>query len=212
MRPPSTFLKALPLLALVAAVLLWPRLGPVSPASAATVVIPVGDIWFCDPTYANGASCDTTIHAGDTVVWDFSGAQEPHTTTECGPSCPPAGGYVPVWDSGFVAGGSTTRFEHVFTQAGTYNYYCGIHGTAQRGRIIVQTEATPVPTPPGQAGDANKDGTVNSIDAALVLQRTAGLLPSINPNADVNGDGRIDSIDAALILQFVAGLIPRLPP
>lgn len=58
-------------------------------------------------------------------------------------------------------------------------------------------------------GDANCNGEVNAIDAAIVLQINAGLVraPSCAENADVNQDGSIDAIDAALILQWVAGLI-----
>ena len=68
---------------------------------------------------------------------------------------------------------------------------------------------TDTPTPGGN-GDANKNGVVNAIDAALVLQGVAGLTDPW-PNTDVNGDGATNSIDAALILQFVAGLVPSLP-
>ncbi len=62
-------------------------------------------------------------------------------------------------------------------------------------------------------GDANCDGSVDSIDASLVLQQTAGLLPAVScpTGADVNHDGVIDSRDAALILQHDAGLLPELP-
>jgi hypothetical protein len=50
------------------------------------------------------------------------------------------------------------------------------------------------------------------VDAALILQHSAGLLASLRCDyaADVNGDGRTDSIDAALVLQRVAGLIQAL--
>jgi alpha-tubulin suppressor-like RCC1 family protein len=71
--------------------------------------------------------------------------------------------------------------------------------------------ATPTRTPTLRDGDANKDGTTNAIDAALVLQYTAGLVPSINPSSDVNGDGMTTAIDALLILQYVAGLLDHLP-
>ena len=75
---------------------------------------------------------------------------------------------------------------------------------------------TPSPTPLPElvvlAGDSNCDGLVNSIDAASILQFTAGLtdLPRCPLNADVNRSGDITSVDATLILQFTAGLLPSL--
>lgn len=75
---------------------------------------------------------------------------------------------------------------------------------------------TPTSTPPPPqciSGDANASGAVNSVDAAVALQRVAGLLGAIPcpPGADVNGDGSVTAIDAALILQYVAGLLASLP-
>jgi alpha-tubulin suppressor-like RCC1 family protein len=81
--------------------------------------------------------------------------------------------------------------------------------------------ATPTPASPpmptattaaGLPGDVNCDGTVNSIDAALLLQFGAGLIASLacQDAADVNGDGNINAVDAALILQSDAGLIDSL--
>jgi hypothetical protein len=62
------------------------------------------------------------------------------------------------------------------------------------------------------SGDADCLGSVNSVDAAFVLQFDAGLLDALPcpENADVDGDGTVTSIDAALILQFDAGLIDSL--
>ena len=81
--------------------------------------------------------------------------------------------------------------------------------TATRTRTPTRT-----PTPTAMIGDVDCSGAVNSIDAALVLQRSAGLLSSLRcPQAgDVNGDGRVDAVDAALILQYDAGLLSRWPP
>jgi hypothetical protein len=184
-----------------------------SAGSAATV--PVGDVWFCNASFQGGV-CDLTIHAGDTVTWDFTGASAPHTTTECGASCDsPVDQSQAQWNSGVISSTTSNRtFSHAFTTPGTYLYYCQVHPGMQRGRIIVQAlgNPTPTPTPVRLYGDANKDGAVNPIDATLVLQYSAGLLSSINPNADANGNGQINAIDATLILQYAAGLLHNLPP
>lgn len=109
-----------------------------------TITIPVGDVWFCSSDYQGGV-CESVIEAGDTVVWDFSEAVTPHTTTECGASCDAASS-SPLWDSGTVNNGGT--FPYTLTEPGTYLYYCRIHPALQRGRIVVQ--AAPVETPPTQ--------------------------------------------------------------
>lgn len=74
------------------------------------------------------------------------------------------------------------------------------------------SSSPPVDCQDGPTGDANCDGVVNAIDAALILQLTAGLLSSVpcQENADVNDDGAVNAIDAALVLQHVAGLLPEL--
>jgi len=74
--------------------------------------------------------------------------------------------------------------------------------------------ATPVPpprtaTPVIELGDVNKNGAVDSIDAALVLQHDAGLLELDNlDHADVNRDGEVNAVDALFILWIDAGLYP----
>ena len=171
-------------------------------AIADSTTVQVGDIWFCDETFQGGA-CETTINVGETVVWDSDGAGLPHTTTECGASCDEPTD-SPIWDSGLMGDGST--FEYTFNEPGTFLYFCQVHPTLQRGIIIVQGE--------GAVGDVNCSGNVDAIDAALILQLTAGLVGSLScqENADANEDGGVDSIDAALILQLTAGLLPSLPP
>ncbi len=72
---------------------------------------------------------------------------------------------------------------------------------------------TSTPVPAGVLGDADGDGSVTAIDAALLLQFTAGLLAELpDPvRADMNGDGLLNAIDAALILQTTAGLFAATP-
>ena len=62
-------------------------------------------------------------------------------------------------------------------------------------------------------GDVNCDGNVNAIDAALILQKTAGLIDTLacHDAGDVNDDNLLNAIDAALMLQYDAGLIDRFP-
>ena len=202
-----------------------------------TTTVAVGDTWFCDSSHAGG-TCETTIAQGDTVVWDFSGAVLPHSTTECGVSCA-SPTMTPLWNSGVISDGSS--FQFTFSAPGSFLYYCLVHPFSMRGRIVVQGEqpsptpppdsptatptptglatatptatmpiaATLTPTPPTRPGDVDCGGSVNPIDAALMLQLNAGLLQSLRcpQNGDVNGDGRTNSLDAALVLQFAAGLI-----
>jgi hypothetical protein len=87
--------------------------------------------------------------------------------------------------------------------------------TATATRTPTKTPTrTPTTPPGGLAGDANCDGHVNSIDASLMLQLSAGLVQhlSCEDAADVNHDGHVNAIDASLVLQYVAGLINQLPP
>ena len=210
----------------------WLRLGDAGAptASAATITVEVGDFWFC--SVAEDLDCEQTVSVGDTVSWDFAPAAITHTTTECAGSC---GSFIGnpgsrLWHSGNQSDGS---FEHTFNSPGAFEFQCNIHPTSMRGRIVVQgiaptappppTAAVPTatptlfpppPTPAGLVGDANDSGGVDSIDAALILQFSAGLLDSLagGESADADQNGSVDAIDAALVLQFVAGLLASLPP
>lgn len=58
----------------------------------------------------------------------------------------------------------------------------------------------------GLAGDVNKDGTVNAMDALDVLMYSTGKEKLINSlRSDVNGDGAINSSDALEILKISVG-------
>ncbi|MBE6608662.1 MAG: hypothetical protein E7633_08930 [Ruminococcaceae bacterium] len=63
-------------------------------------------------------------------------------------------------------------------------------------------------------GDADGNGTIDSTDAAFVLQYDAELITSdkLDMNAaDVNGDGEVNCIDALYILQYDAEIITKFP-
>ena len=70
------------------------------------------------------------------------------------------------------------------------------------------------PAPDVHWGDADGDGNVNSLDALLVLQYSAGKVGEDQihlANCDVDGDGNVNSLDALLILQFSAQKIDKFP-
>jgi hypothetical protein len=98
-----------------------------------------------------------------------------------------------------------------------------IDAALQNGDVTCTTEAAPTatPTPTGPSagatppassqklpGDADCNGTVNPIDAELILQYGAQTISSLPcpDDADVNHDGVVNAIDAALTLQKSAGL------
>ncbi len=150
---------------IVAAGLLLMTAG--SAGAQAAVNVPVGDLWFCDSSLQDGV-CTTEIDAGDTVIWNFSGASLPHTTTNCGDSCDSADGSL--WDSGTISDGSA--FQFTFDEAGTYLYRCNIHPAQMRGQIIVNELADePVDEPIDEPSD---DDTVGVIEPEIVAPPSAG--------------------------------------
>jgi len=96
----------------------------------------------------------------------------------------------------------------------------GLFGVAANARAGMPY---PTPTsPPPITGDVDCSGRVDTVDASIVLQITAGLITIhrysqfvycwSNVDMDVNRDGAVDALDAVLILQYSAGLLPHLPP
>ena len=113
-------------------------------ASAANQTIDAGNVYFCSSAFQDGV-CETNITAGDTITWSVSAGI--HTVTECDAShtvCPPPGG---GFDSGQDPLGVGQTFAFTFATPGTYNYYCAIHPSDMRGRVIVAAQVTPAPTP-----------------------------------------------------------------
>jgi len=122
-------------------------------ASPQTVQVGVDNFLF---------SGDATIHVGDTVEWHWLNPGT-HTVTS-------VAGTPESFDSGFQSDGS---FFHTFTQAGTYNYYCQLHGfdngdgTAGGMSAKVTVLAVPEPAFIGL-------GAVATLGALLRRRRTVG--------------------------------------
>lgn len=63
-------------------------------------------------------------------------------------------------------------------------------------------------------GDVNGDGTVNYMDAYLIMRYSVGLITADSLDlaaADVNGDGSINYMDAYLVMRKSVGLIDKFP-
>ena len=84
------------------------------------------------------------INPGDTVLWVWDGGL--HTVTSGAPGAvdgrfcslpfgtPPT---VGACDSTSYAQGPTAAFYWKFTSAGTFPYFCGVHGAMMTGTIVV---------------------------------------------------------------------------
>ena len=109
------------LIAVVGSAVLLLDQGPAADAQS-TVNVAIGDNWFCNSSFAGG-TCDTNITAGDTVLWTNSGRTRTRLPSAATP-CAPCRRRV-----GSILAPSTTagRSPH-FPTAGTYEYYCAIHG------------------------------------------------------------------------------------
>ena len=122
-------------------------------ARAATVTVMVGPGgFFFTPS-------SVTIHTGDTVVWTWSSGG--HSSTSGSPGMP--GG---LWDSGILNQGAT--FMHTFNTAGSFPYYCTVHGACcgMVGTVSV-SNSTPTPTP-SRLGNISTRASVQTGDQVLI--------------------------------------------
>lgn len=100
----------------------------------------------------------------------------------------------------------TARNSGTYTFEWRYKKDASVHALDDCGyvdNVIYSGDALPV-----LLGDADCSGTVDSIDALLILRYSMGIetsLPSLD-NADVTGDGVIDSIDALTVLRSALGI------
>lgn len=107
--------------------------------AATTANVTITNDQFTDQTSGNST---TTIHVGDTVKWHWSASNHSVTSGSCSggggaygdPACTANG----LFDSGIHSSGFT--FDGPFPIAGTFPYYCQVHGTmGMTGTIVVQS-------------------------------------------------------------------------
>lgn len=120
-----------------------------APSGAAEQNVTIGDTCGPGPFFFCYSPQTLSVGAGDRVTWtNRSITPVGHTITRCTPSvCGGVGGGTGTdkWpDSGTIHDGQA--YSHTFTGAGTYVYYCTIHGYAQmHGTITVRGSSTPPP-------------------------------------------------------------------
>jgi len=117
-------------------------------ASAATVTVHVGaggmtgneakKDGYMDPVFVFYPAF-VSIQQGDTVQWIWD--DDTHSTTSGSPGSPSG-----FWNSGVLNDGAT--FMHVFSDPGTFPYYCSVHGgcCGMVGTVYVAA-SSPTPTP-----------------------------------------------------------------
>jgi plastocyanin len=92
--------------------------------------------------------------AGGTVAIRNTGAVAHGVHWVAGPTTPTCSG-VPVGTERSASGAHWSG-TCTFAQAGTYVFYCTVHGPEMTGRITVGAAGTPVPTPSPLAGSASE--------------------------------------------------------
>ncbi len=144
-----------------------------------------------DPTNPAGLPEDPTIHVGDTVHW---------VTTQGFHTVHSLAGSAETFDSGFMQTGNT--FDHTFTVAGVYEYYCAFHGSdngdgtaSGMAGVVTVMPATPAcPADLGvQGGGQGQDGVLDNNDFIAFID----LFFSQSPAADVGVQGGIAGSDNA---------------
>ncbi|MFN2589374.1 MAG: plastocyanin/azurin family copper-binding protein, partial [Actinomycetota bacterium] len=115
-----------------------------APAFAATTAVSIGDNFYSPE--------QVTIAVGDTVVWTHNG-QAPHSVTaddgsfDSSPTCPA---------TGCLETGDT--YSHTFTTAGTFGYFCKVHGQSMSGSVVVKAPGSTNGGGGGGGGGGNDGG------------------------------------------------------
>jgi plastocyanin len=136
---------------------------------AATGNVAVADFSFTD---AVSGSSTTTITAGDTVLWTWSGSASHSVTADDASFDDPAG-------SAKVSG----TFSHTFNTPGSYAYHCRIHGAqgglGMAGTVVVQAApatSTPTSTPTATSTPlaTNTPGSTNTPGTSTPTRTATG--------------------------------------
>jgi len=90
----------------------------------------VGNNFFRSAHNGSQNSAVDTVAVGTTVTWKWNTAGS-HSIQSTG--IPPL-----VFRNSVIMSSASSGYSVTFNNAGTYDYDCGVHGSAMTGRIVVQ--------------------------------------------------------------------------
>jgi len=133
------------------------------------------------------------VRAGNpsvSVDWVWYAGPPPYATYHSVTAGTPAMPTPNVFDSGIHT--SPYGFTHTFPTAGTFPYFCQVHGTMMRGTVVVTAPASPTPTPGGAPSTLGNISTRlrvlagdNALIGGLIATGTAGkkvIIRAIGPS------------------------------
>jgi plastocyanin len=156
---------------------------------------------------------DPIINVGDTVTWVWTNG---HHSTSSAP------GQLETWDSGIQTTGTATNYSHTFTNLGTYNYYCMVHGTstgcrgvaAMSGHVTVmlggQTTPYQINSITPQGNDILVSWITGGICMTNILERSTGAAGNFTTNftdifeIDGTADNATNFLDVGAVTNFPA--------
>ena len=125
-----------------------------------------------------------TVVAGATVTWKWTGAL-PHGVRSVG---------TPTFTSSPTHTGSGT-YVATFTNPGTYQYDCSVHGQAMTGRIVVLPAASP-----NNGGD---------YDATATVGAPSDILPQVGHPASSPSNQNADRVEPSAVTAYLAPELDR---
>jgi plastocyanin len=143
------------------------------------------------------APSSVTVSAGDTVRWT-NNSPVSHTVTQCdNANCPvgPGSGTNPVaFNSGPLSGSGSGSFKQAFNAAGTYNYYCNIHGYGVMHGTVTANMA--ITTPVVTTQPANQTVTAGAT-ASFASHASGSPPPTVQWQVSTNGGATFMDMPAA---------------
>jgi plastocyanin len=140
---------------------------------------------------------NVTIQVGDTVQWTWAG--NAHSSTSGTPGHPDG-----MWDSGVQNIGFI--FNQTFSSAGTFNYFCSVHGTccSMIGSVTVTAAVDTVQITRAQYTTSRSQLTVQATDTdptamlTVSVTRTGEILGTMTNNGGGNYSAKFTGISNPL--------------